>query len=105
MMVRIRITFIAVFLVMGLGACVTMPPPIEDYALAKAALDAAKAVEAARFSSGFFHRAELSYKKAVSLFEDREYEQAQEEFRRARDAAEKAENSARLLRFKNGEVL
>ena len=85
--------------------CVTSPPPIEDYTLAKTALDAAKAVDAARYSAGFMHKAELAYKKAQQHYTDREYEQATLEFRKAREAAEKAENSARFIRFKNGEVL
>ncbi len=90
----------------GVNACVTLPPPpIEQYTLARAAIDAAKAVDAARYSPGYFHKAELAYRTAQTAYEDRDYETASEEFRSAREYAEKAENSARLTRFKNGEVL
>ena len=88
-----------------LTACVTTPPPVEEYTLARAAIDAAKAVESARYSPGFWHSAEESYRRAQTLFEDQDYVEARKEFVRARLAAEKAENSARLIRQKNGEVL
>lgn len=88
-----------------LTACVTTPPPIEEYTLARAAIDAAKAVESARYSPGFWHQAEESFRRAQTLFEDQDYAEARSEFVRARIAAEKAENSARLIRQKNGEVL
>jgi len=88
-----------------LSGCVTMAPPMDEYVLARTALESAKSVDAARYSAGFFHKAELAYKKAQQHFEDREYIEATAEFRKSRDAAEKAENSARLIRFKNGEVL
>lgn len=88
-----------------LSGCVTTPPPTEDYTLARAAMDAAKAVEAARYSPGYWHQAEESYRHAETLYQDHEYSAAQKEFVKARLAAEKAENSARLIRQKNGEVL
>ena len=89
----------------SISGCVTISPPLEDYTLARTAIESAKAVDAARYSSGFMHKAELSYKKAQQHYEDREFAEAITEFRRAKDSAEKAENSARYIRFKNGEVL
>lgn len=89
----------------ALSGCVTAPPPIEEYTLARTALEAARQVEAARYSSGFFHQAEESYRRATILYSEREYLEAQKEFVKAKLAAEKAENSARVIRFKNGEVL
>jgi len=94
-----------VLTVLLLSGCVTTPPPIEDFALARTAIEAAKGVEAARYSPGFWHQAEESYRRAQLLFEDQDYQLAQKEFVKARIAAEKAENSARLIRQKNGEVL
>lgn len=88
-----------------LSGCVTTPPPTEEYALARAAMDAAKAVESARYSPGFWHQAEQAYRQAETLYQDHEYSASQQEFIKARQAAEKAENSARLIRQKNGEVL
>jgi hypothetical protein len=101
---RFRLFFVFV-LVAFLFGCVNAPPPIEDYTLARAAIDAAKAVESSRYSPGFWHQAEESYRRAEALFEEREFDEAKDEFVKARLAAEKAENSARLIRQKNGEVL
>lgn len=96
------VTLAMVFCLVG---CVTSPPPIDEYTLARAALEAARLVEAARHSPGYYHQAEEAYRKARLLYEEREYEQAREQFIRARVAAERAENSARLIRMKSGEVL
>ncbi|GIL16802.1 MAG: hypothetical protein BroJett040_05530 [Oligoflexia bacterium] len=99
-----RKSFAALVLV-GVSGCVIAPPPVEEFTLARAALDSAKAVEAARHSPGFYHQAEESYRRGKALYEDRDYETAKIEFLKAKQAAEKAENSARMIRFKNGEVL
>lgn len=88
-----------------LSSCQTVPPPLEEYSLARAAMDAAKAVQASRHSPGFWHQAEEAYRKAQIYYHDRNWQGAQTEFIRARLAAEKAENSARLIRQKTGEVL
>lgn len=86
-------------------ACTTVPAPIEEYALARAAIEAARVVEAARFSPGYWHQADEAYRQAVLSFKGREFAQAKNLFNKAKQAAEKAENSARLTRQKNGEVL
>jgi len=86
-------------------SCVTAPAPIDQYTLARAALESARVVEAARHSPGYYHQAEEAYRKAKLLYEERDYEHARAEFNLARIAAEKAENSARLIRMKSGEVL
>lgn len=95
----------AIVTVLFLTGCITTPPPTEEYTLARSAMDAAKAVEAARYSPGYWHQADETYRRAESLYQDHEYSDAQKEFVKARLAAEKAENSARLIRQKNGEVL
>lgn len=87
------------------AGCVTAPAPVDEYNLARAALESARAVESARHSPGYYHQAEESYRKAKILFEDREFEEAKIQFIKSRIAAEKAENSARLIRLKSGEVL
>ena len=88
-----------------LWGCITVPPPNEEYTLSRAALDAAKSVQAARYSPGFWHQSEEYYRQAKILYGEREYEDAKILFLKAKAAAEKAENSARLLRQKNGDVL
>lgn len=96
---------IAVVLPVFLFGCVTVAPPIDDYTLARAALEAARSVEAARHSPGYYHQAEEAYRRARLLYEEREFGQAREQFVRSRVAAEKAENSARLIRMRSGEFL
>ncbi len=86
-------------------SCQTTPAPIEDYSYARAAIDAARSVQAARHSPGYWHQAEEAYRKGRIYFEDRDYQKAKEQFARARIAAEKAENSARLIRQRTGDVL
>lgn len=86
-------------------SCVLSPPPTEEHSFAKVALDAARSVEAARHSPGFFHQAEEAYRRAEKALEDRDYPTARKQFQRARIAAERAENSARLIRNQTGEVL
>ncbi|HWU43930.1 MAG TPA: DUF4398 domain-containing protein [Bdellovibrio sp.] len=85
--------------------CQTVPAPIEDYSLARAAIDAARSVQAARHSPGYWHQAEEAYRKGRVYYDDRDYSKAKEQFVRARISAEKAENSARLIRQKTGDVL
>ena len=96
--------FVVLFLIVITG-CVTASPPIEEYTLADAAIKAAKAVQAVRYSPGNWHQAEENFRQARILFSEREYEQAKELFNKARISAEKAENSARLLRQQTGDVL
>lgn len=68
-------------------------------------MDAARAVQAARHSPGYWHQAEEAYRKGRIYFEDRDFAKAKIQFNRARVAAERAENSARLIRQRTGEVL
>jgi hypothetical protein len=102
---KIASSFIGSLVFSMILGCQTVPAPVEDYSLARAALDAARAVQAPRHSSGFWHQAEEAYRKGRAFYEDRDYIKAKEQFIRARISAEKAENSARLIRQKTGDVL
>lgn len=94
------------FLTQALAAgCASAPPPMEEYVFARAAIESAQLIEASRYSPGFYHQAIENYRKGEILFGDRQYKEANEFFKKAKIAAEKAENSARLTRHKNGEVL
>ncbi len=88
-----------------LNGCVTAPAPNDDYVFAKLAIDYAKSVQAVKYSPGFWHQAEEFYRQARILYSEREYIEAKNLFIKARIAAEKAENSTRLLRQKNGDIL
>lgn len=87
------------------SSCVHIPPPTLEYVLADTAIKAAKTVQAVRYSPGYWYEAEEAYRQAKILYNEREYEQAKDLFIKARIAAEKSENSARLIRLRNGEVL
>lgn len=105
-----RGTVLAVVLATVLGmtvlsSCQTAPLPLEEYSLARAAIDAARAVQAPRHSPGYWHQADEAYRQGRLSFKDRDYARARETFIRARIAAEKAENSARLIRQKTGDIL
>jgi hypothetical protein len=103
--VRLQGLFIGILLFTVIVSCQTVPAPIEDYSFARAALDAARSVQAARHSPGYWHQAEEAYRKGRIYFEDRDYSKAKEQFVRAKIAAEKAENSARLIRQRTGDIL
>lgn len=91
---------IAVFLF--IGAC-SSNPPVEDYALARTALEAARDKDAARYAPNYWHRAEEAYRKGEQNFINHEYKIAEELFVEAKLFAEKAENAARLQKHKSGE--
>lgn len=97
--------FIGILFFAVMVGCQTTPAPKEDYALARAAIEAARAAQAARHSPGYWHQAEEAYRKGRIYYEDNDFNKAREQFIRARLAAEKAENSARLIRQKSGDVL
>ncbi len=87
------------------SGCQLSPPPIEEYSLARAAIEAARSSQAQKYATGYWQKADESYRRARGLYQDRDYDKARDEFTRARQAAEKAENSARLQRQKTGDVL
>ena len=97
--------FMCFALMLCLISCKTVPAPLEEYTLARAAMDAARNVQAQRHSPGYWNQADQAYRKGQEDYRDHSWSQAKEEFNKARSAAEKAENSARLIRQKTGEVL
>lgn len=91
--------------VLLVAGCETGPVPLDDYAMARAAIDAAREVQAPRHAPGFWHQAEEYYRKARVLYKDQRWDEARKNFVKARVAAEKAENAARLNRQRTGDVL
>lgn len=78
------------------------PKPIEEYTLARTALQAAKVSGATSAAPGFWHRAEENFRKGQKAFDLNDNILAKEFFERAREYAEKAENAARLQSFRSG---
>ncbi len=97
--------FTCLALTLGISSCQTVPAPLEEYTLARAAMDAARNVQAPRHSPGYWSQADQAYRQGQEDYRDHSWSKAKEEFIKARSAAEKAENSARLIRQKTGEVL
>lgn len=87
------------------AGCVSAPPPVAEWAFARAALESARAVDSAKYAPGYWNQAEDSYRQAKILFHDKEYADARELFVKVRIAAEIAENATRVIRHKNGDVL
>lgn len=85
-------------LLFGLIVGCTTTAPIREYTLARAAIDAAKRIEAGRIAPAFFHKAEEAYRKAELEYKKEQFTEAKDHFELAREYAEKAENSARLTK-------
>lgn len=103
---KIRLILLALLVpFLFLGACQTIPPPVDEFALARAAMNAAKWVDAQKHAPTFWTQAEESFRRARLYYRDRDWENARKEFVQARLSAEKAENTARVIRQKTGEFL
>lgn len=87
----------------GLSACST-PPPVEEFSIAWTALQAARASDSQRFAAPYWHEAEEAYRKGETAFKDQSYGKAKTEFLHSKEMSEKAENAARIQKFKSGEV-
>ncbi len=84
--------------------CASVPPPVEDYALAQTALEGARKAEASRFAPILFQQAEVNYLKAQNLYDEKDYIGAEKEFIKTRKLAEKAENQSRVQKAVQGEA-
>lgn len=94
-----------ILFVAGLVSCVTpVPAPVDEYALARAAYDAAGSVFSLKYAPALWQEAEEDYQKASAFYKSQDYKSAKEFFIKARKGFEKAENTARYHRAKNGEV-
>ena len=87
--------FLVLFLMLWVSGCASYVPE-EEMVIAEAAIKAARTQEAHTVAPQLFQRAEESYRLAKRAFEDREYDLAKSLAIKARDFAEKAENTAVL---------
>jgi hypothetical protein len=83
--------------------CTTISAPVKEYNLAMVALQSAKKARAPQWASGFYHQAEEACRRGQIFFQDRLYAEAKREFELCREKGEKAENTARLEQWKQGE--
>lgn len=89
---------------MFVAGCVTYIP-VDEYNLARAAYEAAKDADAARYAPALWFNAEQSYREGQKLFKERNYSGAGSKFKQAKTFAEQAENAARLARHQSGELV
>lgn len=94
--------FLATFTFVAVAGCAA-PPPFEEYTLSRTALNAARDVEAGRYASGYWHRAEELYRRGQKQFKDNDFARAKESFVNSLEYSEKAENATRLRKFQSGE--
>ena len=88
----------------ALIGCVA-PRPIEEYTLARAAVNSARESGAERLAPGLWHKAEEHYRNGQKSFKDKDNEGAMVGFLKAIEFAEKAENASRLKKFESGETM
>ncbi len=87
-----------------LGAgCSSIAPPVEEFSLAKTALQYAKRHGAHRYAPTEWHKAFRFYQRGESFYKGEAFEQALENFEQAIFYAEEAENKARVKKYKSEE--
>jgi hypothetical protein len=100
---RWRLVWLAIPLFV-LSACVTYIPA-DEYNLARAAFEAARDADAARYAPALWFKAEQAYREGQKLFKERNYESARAVFVQSKYFAEQAENAARIERHKSGDFV
>ncbi len=91
------------FLVLALFAGCASNPPLEEYTLAKTALDAAQNSGANKYAPGYWFKAEETYRQGEVAFRNGQFEESKELFVQSKNFSEKSENKARFDRAKSGE--
>jgi Domain of unknown function (DUF4398) len=84
--------------------CVTYMP-VDEWTIARAAYEAARDADAARYVPSIWFNAEQAYREGQKAFRERRYAAAKTLFIQARQQSEQAENAARLARQQSGEVV
>jgi hypothetical protein len=86
---------------LSISACAGAPP-VREYNLAAAAMDAAKRQNSPEVSPGYWSRAEAHYRRGKRAYEKEQYALAKEELMQAKIFAERAENATVLKKAQNG---
>lgn len=88
--------FACLFILLTTAFCVSTPPH-KDYALAKSALSIAKKFSADKVAPKYYSKSLILYKKAVTSYNQKDYEKAGLLFEDSIRYAEKAELKARII--------
>jgi len=104
-----RTLFHALFVVvaawmLALSAGCVSVIPVDEYTIARAAMEGARESEAPRYAPALWYKAEQAYREGETFFRERAYDEALKRFVQARSWAEQAENAARLSRFEAGDL-
>lgn len=99
---RVTVYFVTCLFVASVG-CVSVIP-VDEYTIARAAMEGARESEAPRYAPALWYKAEQAYREGETFFRERAYEEAMKRFAQARTWAEQAENAARLSRFESGDL-
>ncbi len=79
------------------------PAPVEEYNIARTAIQAAQAEGAPRMAAAFWIKAEDHYRKGQKYYSESDFGRAREQFDLARQYAERAENATRLRKLQSGD--
>jgi hypothetical protein len=82
---------------------VALPPPYEDYAIARSAVRAALDCDAPRFAPTLWLKADGTFRSGERAYKDADFEVAKKYFITSTTFAERAENATRLKKFQTGE--
>ena len=86
-----------------MSACITPPPPYQDYTLARTAYRAAQDVDSARFAAGLWAKADENFRNGERAYRENDFGPAKEYFRKAVLFSERAEDATRLKKFETGD--
>jgi hypothetical protein len=89
--------------VLSLSACISPPPPYQEYTIARTAVRAAQDVDSARFASGLWAKAEESFRNGEKAYREVDFDIAKDLFKKATYFAERAEDATRLKKFESGD--
>lgn len=95
---------LTLFLMILMVGC-AVNPPVQEFTLARTALDAAQVSGAAKYAPSLWFKAEENYRKGENAFKKGDFEVAKGFFVESQDFAERAENKARYDKRKSGEDL
>ena len=90
-------------LILIAGCSVIVTVPEDEFILADTAIKFAKTAKAPQYAPGQWHRAEEAFRLGKAHYKLGDYEKARNFFLKARVYGERAENAARLIRYKEGE--
>ena len=97
-----RPIFVVIFFTLFTGGCVG-PKPLKDYVLSHQAMVYAKRSEADVIANSWFSKAEDTYQQAEIAWANSEHDRAKKLFIKARRYFERAENMAKVQKFKTGD--